>query len=240
MPLPKTIFKTLTAGFSEVLSPRHCIVCEEYISDADRKFEFICDSCFHSIPYAESPEILLNNILENYAGDELCINNAYALLRLKDNDDWMKLIYGLKYEGFSRIGYEFGKELGRIIQSYGHPEYSGIVPIPVHKARLRERGFNQSLYIARGVSEILSVPVADDIIERAVYTQTQTVLSAEERKINVEGAFRMTASNSAVEGKTYLLVDDVITTGSTMNRCALCLLEAGVREIHVAAVASAR
>jgi ComF family protein len=112
-----------------------------------------------------------------------------------------------------------------------------IVPLPLHKRKLRERGYNQSELIARGISEITGFPVRTDFVRRSKYTQTQTALSLDERKANMEDAF--ICGPADVGGTTVIVVDDIITTGSTVRSCAEVLKVAGAAEVIAASAAIA-
>ncbi|MFC1502203.1 ComF family protein [bacterium] len=105
-----------------------------------------------------------------------------------------------------------------------------LIPVPLHKLRYRERGFNQSEIICRSIGSTVSIPVETDILVRTRNTFTQTKLEAEERIRNVNEAFRVRDPNS-VQSRTVILVDDVVTTGSTMNSCAKCLKNAGAEKV---------
>ena len=105
-----------------------------------------------------------------------------------------------------------------------------IIPVPLYPSRKRERGYNQSRILAEEVSKTISVPLAEKVLIRKKKTKDQTHLSPEERERNVKGAFVVRA-NLTLQGKKVILVDDVITTGSTLKECARVLKEAGAREV---------
>ncbi len=111
-----------------------------------------------------------------------------------------------------------------------------LVPVPLFSARYRERGFNQSEEICKGISRLTRLPILTSVLLRIRYTQQQAKFSREQRMDNVRGAFRVKNSES-IAGKRIALVDDVITTGSTMNECAKCLIEAGASQAVVFSIA---
>jgi ComF family protein len=172
----------------------------------------------------------------------------------------MKLIYALKYGGRSAIGVAFGERLGYVIEyelrnmiaTTNTPLtntslYDAIVPVPLHHSRERERGYNQARWIAQGITNALHIPLEDSWIRRLEPTRSQTTLSAEARVHNVRNVFapthatrRLPASTKKnLNGATVLLVDDVYTTGSTLNACAHALLELGVRRVDAAVLVAA-
>jgi ComF family protein len=118
-------------------------------------------------------------------------------------------------------------------------EAEAIVPVPIHHARRRERTYNQSELIGRGIAEKTGVPFLMHALMRRRYTTTQTRLNAEQRHSNLSGAFTAGRDSNLVHDKVVLLTDDVLTTGSTINACATALLSAGARRVDVAVIAAA-
>ena len=228
--------RELFLAFAEFLSPRHCEVCKCLMANSVNNHEFICDKCYDSIQLAPPPDLLYNQILTKFEDRKLYLTSAYGLLDIKAGNNYLAPIHSLKYNGLKNIGTELGRELGRIINTYNKVEYSTIVPIPIHHARMRERQYNQSELIAIGISEVVNIPVKIDLIKRKRYTHTQTLLSKAERRLNVEDAFSPFNKASKLHGEAVLVVDDVLTTGSTINACAQCLLEIGAGRVDAAAI----
>ena len=141
-----------------------------------------------------------------------------------------KLIHRLKYSGIREIGYELGHIYAASLKSSGF--LSGIdmiIPVPLHPAKQRMRGFNQRECISEGISAVTGLPVNNGVLARTVHSATQTRRSRYERWVNVEGIFHVT-DQPAIAGRHILLVDDVITTGSTIESCISELQKAeGVR-----------
>ena len=108
-------------------------------------------------------------------------------------------------------------------------ERAALVPVPLAASRLRERGYNQSAELARGLGVAWSLPVRDDLLARARATKTQTRLTPGERHRNVSGAFRVLADRASLRGLHLVLVDDVVTTAATLNACAAALYAGGAR-----------
>lgn len=133
------------------------------------------------------------------------------------------LIHELKYKSNADAGIFLGRELGKSIKEA--PLFQGIdylIPVPLHPKREKERGYNQSLMIARGMSEVTSIPTGEKFLVRSVNTVTQTHKSKEERWKNVKDIFEVRHSEQ-LESKYVLLIDDVLTTGATLEACALKL-----------------
>jgi ComF family protein len=149
------------------------------------------------------------------------------------------MIHKLKYNGLKEAGHELGKIYASSLKcSEFLLDIDLIIPVPLHPSKLRKRGFNQSEIIAKGMSEASGIPYETDILEREQMSETQTKRSRYERWLNVEGIFRV-SDGSLVDGKHILLIDDVITTGSTIEACVSALLAAGDVRVSVAALAVA-
>jgi ComF family protein len=147
------------------------------------------------------------------------------------------LIHQLKYRGKRSIGHRLGGMLGALIASDGGSgDLDMIVPVPLHPSREKERGYNQSALVASAMEARLGVRVRTDQMVRTRRTATQTQLNAAERAKNVAGAFEVKSPES-VRGQEILLVDDVLTTGATVNACTEALLNAGAGRVCLAALA---
>ncbi|MBL7075628.1 ComF family protein [candidate division KSB1 bacterium] len=148
-----------------------------------------------------------------------------------------QIIHLLKYDRRRIVARELGRLLANealVKEELASVDF--IVPIPLHPRKLRERGYNQSQLVAQEFARVVGIPVGKNLVKRQRYTQTQTQLSAEERKVNVDGAFRVMLKDK-VKGKSILLVDDVLTTGATLNACARELVLNGAREVRGLAIA---
>lgn len=132
----------------------------------------------------------------------------------------------LKFRGIKRIS----KTLGKLLLNLDLPQTDAIVPVPLSIRRLRERGFNQSLLLARVISKEIRVPLLMDILLKKKETPPQIGLSAKERLLNIKNAFEVKGN---IKGLRLLLVDDVMTTGATVTECSKVLMKAGVKEVIV-------
>jgi len=147
-------------------------------------------------------------------------------------------IHALKYSGHAVVAHDLGRLLADYILTY--PSFaenvSCVIPAPIHSSRQRERGFNQSQLLARPVAELLRVPLVTDVLKRIKATRPQVELSFEERVENVRGAFGVLDPAPIVD-KRVLLIDDVLTTGSTAHEASLTLLNAGASAVYVLTLA---
>ncbi len=237
-PLRRTA-SAIGRAFLDVLAPRHCELCGSAMNKTANKFEFVCTRCVDSLLPAPYPEEMYNRLVARFTGDTLAISRAAALYAMSNEPPLHKLLYALKYKGRRRIGVEFGKELGDVLVMLGITRYDALVPVPIHRAKFHERGYNQAEDIACGVGALLNTPVHTDLLVRSRYTPSQTTLNAKNRESNVGGAFAPGAMEHMIRGGKFLLIDDVLTTGSTLNACATALLELGARQVDAATLAVA-
>jgi ComF family protein len=154
----------------------------------------------------------------------LRIQYATSLLFYDKGSIYRRLLYQLKYKGKKEAGYFLGRLLGSRIQKSNLkiPDY--IIPVPLHPSKQRRRGYNQSAILARGVSEILGIPVLENTLKRTSHTQTQTQKGRFERWQNVEAVFECREVQK-LKNKHVLLIDDVVTTGATLEAAGSRLLE---------------
>jgi ComF family protein len=151
------------------------------------------------------------------------------------------LLHQLKYQGMTRVGDALGRQLGAYLAARGMQEGRPVlVPVPLHRSKRRERGFNQSEWICRGIAAVTGLPIETQLLRRIRYTRSQTGLQIDQRRLNVDGAFDLHPSaNRDLGGKSLLLVDDVVTTGSTLEACARVLVARGAGSVSAAAIAIA-
>lgn len=167
------------------------------------------------------------------------LKQAFAYYHFKKGGRVQQLLHQLKYKNHPEIGVKLGKVLAQelIVAGFGQT-YQLVVPVPLHRSRKRSRGYNQSEEFAKGISDGLNIPYADSFVKRTIKTQTQTKKSKLNRWRNVSEVFEMKDS-STIKGKHILLVDDVVTTGATIEACADALLQSGCAEVSIACIAMA-
>ncbi|MEO8167427.1 MAG: phosphoribosyltransferase family protein [bacterium] len=151
------------------------------------------------------------------------------------------LIHQLKYSEMTGIGIELGKKLGENLRPFlGDVLLTAIIPVALHPAKKRERGYNQAEFIAQGMHKVTRIPVLPSLLKRNKNTRTQTKLNLEERQANVSEAFGIPRRHlSLIKGSSFVLVDDVITTGATIQECAQVLKSHGAKDVYAASVALA-
>lgn len=213
----------------DFVAPKSCLVCQDRISN-NSKQEYICQKCLDSIPFAPNSDFIISEMNNNFAKDDVALTEAYSLIGVSKDPDYMNLIYLLKYSNFPFSVEELYKLLARKIEYEKSSNYDYIIPLPLHSAKQRERGYNQANFIANGISNELGIPLANKLIKRKRYTRTQTKVNKIERLSNIKNAFQV-IDKEQVKGKSILIADDVFTTGSSINECANTLLEAGARRV---------
>ncbi len=214
--------------------PRFCPSCNNKLK---LKEEVICAECFSSIAPADD-----NRLKEEFRrkfSDAGIISGFKSLFVFEKEAALQHVIHSLKYDKRFGTGIFLGKLLGEKLkpeQNEWSIDY--IVPIPLHHLKKAERGFNQSTYIAKGMKKILHIPVKPGVVKRVRYTQSQTGFDLKQRRENISKAF-IAKHKNLIEQKTFLLVDDVITTGATISECGKVLLDAGAKKVYACSVAIA-
>jgi ComF family protein len=147
------------------------------------------------------------------------------------------LIHRFKYQGQVAVGEKLGRFMAESdYVDFRIADYSLMIPIPLHRKRLQDRGFNQSVILSREISRYHGIPMRFDVLKRTIYTEPQVSLGRDDRNRNVQGAFEVT-ERGAIEGERILLIDDVYTTGSTVNECAGVLRQSGAEDVSVLTLA---
>ena len=223
-------------AIGDFIAPPICDVCGKKTGDNNADIDFLCLECMDSMPFAPNPHEIYSKLIETFPKDSLHLSNAAALISFSEDEGYDNLIYNLKYYGIYKIGVELGRILGRRLKVLQFNDFDYIVPVPIDHARVRERGYNQSFYIAQGISQILGIDYSFDIIRRNRYTQTQTRLNAADRMNNLTDSIVAGKNHAEIIGKRALLVDDVLTTGSTLNTCAGTLIEIGAKKVEAVAL----
>ena len=202
-----------------LLYPSVCAACGTSLFKWEK---LVCTRCRSLLPKT-GYEIVEDNPLAQVFYGRVRLKAVTACFFFSKEGKVQHLIHELKYKGNSDAGVFLGQELGKSIK--GVPLFQGIdylIPVPLHPKRERERGYNQSMMIAQGIAEETGIPIGDGFLFRSVNTATQTHKSKDERWQNVKDIFEVRHAEQ-LEGKYVLLIDDVLTTGATLEACALKL-----------------
>jgi len=225
----------------DLIFPKRCPVCQDIVMPSGQD---ICEKCKSKLKYIEDPYCLkcgrpLNG---NYDRCESCKNTSMDYIEGRAvfvyNDTLRKSIYGFKYNGrleyASFYGNQIVKRLNRKLMQWNA---DAIIPIPLHKDRLKKRGYNQADILAKEISKYLKVPLYSDYLIRQKATKAQKNLDALARENNLKNAFKI--KPNGVKLRTVILVDDIYTTGSTINSAARCLKNAGVERVYFVVISCA-
>lgn len=223
-------------GLAELFYPRLCVGCGGKLFQDEKH---VCLKCRSSLPLVREHEVP-DNFVEQHLYGRPYIESATSLMLYEKESVAQRIVHEIKYHGAKELARSLGVMLGRQIREGRFSSVDAIVPVPLHPKRLKWRGYNQSEWLAMGLSEEMNVPVCSDWVERLVETTTQTNKNAEERWSNVHGIFalREDLDPSCVEGKHILIVDDVITTGSTIMACAAAFSKVTGVKISAASLAA--
>lgn len=216
----------IIAGLLNLVYPHCCVVCGESLVQGE---QFICLSCLHNMPKTNY-HLQIENPVEKRFWGKVDLVRGTSFFHFHKGSDFQQLLYELKYKG--------NKELGEVVGRYAavdlleDPDFADIdviVPVPLHANRLKERGYNQSEWIARGLAAVMHKPIDASHLIRMLPSSTQTRKTVYERYMNMEGIFQLN-DPGVFEHKHVLLVDDVLTTGSTLEACILAIQHSeGVR-----------
>ena len=221
-------------SFFDFFLPRFCVSCSTKLNPSEDSF---CTNCLNKIERASS-ERIKHEFDRKFRNDKV-ISDFFSLFVFEKDKELQHGIHVLKYKSRFKVGVLLGKLLGKEIQELNQIwKINLIIPIPLHHLKKAERGYNQSYYIAKGVSKISNCKLKQNVVRRVKYTETQTTMTLIERKENISKAFKVRRIN-VVKGKNILLIDDVITTGATITECGKILLESGANKIYAASVAIA-
>lgn len=204
----------------DLLYPWLCVVCRKCLTRGEH---FLCTSCLYDFPFSDKHFSIEQELLDGF-GENCRPDGLYSLFYYDKLSDYSNLVRAVKYRSRKDLGVYLGRMLGEKIR--GKVEADAIVPVPLHPRREKRRGFNQSYQIACGVAEILQMEVWNEVVVRTENNTSQTGLLPEERKKNVEHIFAL-ADAAKIAGKHLLIIDDVITTGATVQACVKTLAEAG-------------
>lgn len=227
--------RRLAGDLLSLLFPELCLACGSNLSYGERQ---ICTFCLFDLPYTDFHRYADNPVAKQFWG-RFNFEAATALFYFKKGTKVQQLIHALKYNGQTDLGVTLGHLLGeKLKDSPVFPSVDLVMPVPLHPKREKKRGYNQSHYLAQGVAEILSLPVSDTHLYRNQLTATQTKKSRYHRYENMQAVFTVKDAED-LKNLHILLIDDVITTGATLESCGQTLLNAGIKKISMAAIAFA-
>ncbi|MBS1936508.1 MAG: ComF family protein [Bacteroidetes bacterium] len=223
----------LLGDVAGIFLPRCCAGCDQVLT---RTEEAICGECLADLPRLRAHDNPDNRVEQIFRG-RIRLHAASAFLQFTKEGMVQHMLHRLKYQGDTAVGLELGRRMGgEAAQSARFADADVLLAVPLHRNRLRQRGYNQAQVLVDGMHREWPGRRADAGLLRVVHTSTQTRRGRLARWGNVKAAFQL-ADARALEGAHVLLVDDVVTTGATLEGCALAL--AGVPGIRISVLACA-
>jgi ComF family protein len=231
-----SVFKSVVRDFVSLFFPQFCSACEGSLVHGENE---ICTMCLSDLPKTDFHLNIHNEFYQKLAG-RLPVKYVLAQFMFNKRGKVQKLLHHLKYRNRPEIGVMLGRAYGNVLlQANYKTEFDLIIPVPLHPIRQQKRGYNQSLEFAKGLSEAMDIRYADNLVQRVLQTETQTKHTKLKRWENVSEVFKV-ADEKLLKDKKILLVDDVMTTGSTLEACGKVILDCEVKDISFACIASAR
>ncbi len=222
--------------FNDVVHLLYPHVCAGCGSDVISRGQVICFECTSGMPVTGFCFHEQNPVEKIFRG-RLLLANASAQVYFTKDSPVQNMLHRLKYGGLKQIGILMGRLTGEDLKRSGlYNDVDAVVPLPLNVRKQKTRGFNQAALIAEGIGSALNIPVLNDVVARKKYTETQTHKSRAERWNNIEGKFEVVNAGELMD-KHVLLVDDVITTGATLESCGMELLKTAGLRLSIAAFA---
>ncbi|MBL4586101.1 MAG: ComF family protein [Flavobacteriales bacterium] len=223
--------------FTDLLSlfyPRICGGCDTHLMKHEQN---LCLSCTHGLPKTYFWDYKINPIEQLFWG-RLSVNSACAFLHFEKEGTVQQLMHRFKYQGKTGVGTELASMFAHILkEKKWFADVDVVVPIPLHPSKEQRRGYNQSRFIANGMAEVFDVPVWSNALQKIVASDSQTRKTRFERAENVEQVF--TTTPNRFSGKVVLLVDDIVTTGATLEAAGKLIFANGATRLYIATLACA-
>jgi ComF family protein len=220
--------------FLDIIFPRTCVACGDVLLGGEN---LICINCMIDLPRTNSHIQKLDKVSNRFWG-KIPVTDTITFLKFSKKGKVQKLLHALKYRNKPEVGKYLGKIYGLDLKAGGFDKKIDlIIGVPLHPTKLKQRGYNQSDCIAEGLSEALDVPYETNAVIRLIHTASQTKKSRIERFQNVENIFEV-IDFEMIKNKRIAIVDDVLTTGSTLESLGITLLNAEAKEISIVTIAA--
>jgi ComF family protein len=216
-----TTLKSYFSDLTHLVFPHHCEGCG---TDVLQDEQLLCAACINHLPETNYITLTGNPVEKMFYG-RLKLAYAGSGYYFTKESLIQHLIHQLKYKGNKDIGIYLGKLIGHQIKSSGRFEdVDALVPLPLNPKREFKRGYNQAAAICEGIAEIWKKPLLKDAVTRTIFTETQTQQDRVHRWENMDGVFQVN-NEKAIKEKHVLLVDDIVTTGATLEACGAAILQ---------------
>lgn len=232
----QTLLKERGSELLNLIFPKICMTCGH---DLLKHETSICRFCIEHLPYTHFHE-KQNNKIEQLFWGRIDIERATALLTYTKGGNVQKILKAIKYRDQKELAIKMGELFGKhLLKSNWLNGIDLIIPVPLHPKKLKERGYNQSELLAKGISNATGLSINTNTLKRIVHTSTQTKKNRYDRFLNIDGVFSLGETEQQVFNH-ILLVDDVITTGSTLEGCAKMLKQIHGARVSIATLAYAQ
>ena len=213
--------------------PKVCFACHLILGDGE---SMICTDCRHKLPVTNY-HFTGDKTVEKVFYGRVDIKRATALFQFQKKGLVQQLLHNLKYRGYEQIGTSLGRWLGNELEeSQAFQHIDMVIPVPLHKSKLRKRGFNQVAKFGKEIAQVLNAKYVDDVLIKTTSTSTQVFRKRLARWSEDASIFKV-QNPEVIKGKHILLVDDIITTGATLERCCNTIKKECETEISIAAMA---
>ncbi len=218
----------------DFLFPKRCSACVNLLTTNE---SLICTACRNELPVLDAT-LFTPQLLQQFFGKESVVAHFSSLLNFEKQTEVQELLHNLKYKGHQKLGEVLGHWHARLLKNNSSFEAIDLViPMPIHKSRLRKRGYNQVAFYAKTLAINLNASYHDDILLKSRYQKSQVFLNRKERFTNIVNSIYI-SNKSVLNNKHILLVDDIITTGATMRACVSYLKHTNCK-ISIASIALA-
>lgn len=228
----KNIFRNILQATQHAIFPHNCMGCQTDILDEE---SLLCAKCFSSLPLTHFFKVA-NNPIANLFYARLALQQAAAGYFFTKDGLMQDLLVQLKYKNNPEVGIYLGELIGKQMQGTSFVEIDAIVPLPLNAKKEFKRGYNQANLIAQGIAKQINKPIINNAVGRKIFTKTQTHEDRISRWENMQNVFEVT-NPTLISNKHILLVDDVVTTGATLEACGTKILAIKGTKLSIACVA---
>lgn len=232
----KKVLKEFWIGFLSLIYPEVCIACRDILFRGEKIF---CTDCLLDLPFLNFSDWKENALYTQLEWRMPGLAGANSFFQFRKKSGVQHILHAIKYENQPDLAYKMGNWMyTKWEEQMKELAIDYVVPVPLHAARKRQRGYNQSEEIAKGLIENTSLKISVNNLVRIKKTKTQTKQKRMQRWLNMQTVFHLKHPNEFAN-KNILLIDDVITTGATLESCYELLSKAGVASVYVASIAKA-
>lgn len=229
------LLSQLWSDFMQLVFPSVCGGCKSALLAGE---DMVCTNCRLNFPLTHFHRTPADNPMFDKFKGRLPIVHASAFMHFSDEGIVQSLAHEVKYKGFRELGIQLGRWYAyQLATTDISSQFDCLIPVPLHRERQKRRGYNQAACFAQGISEVLNIPLREDLVIRSKATQSQVRMEREQRVANTADAFHL-LSAAQTDYRRVLIVDDVVTTGATIEACAAPLIKGGCQAIGVLALAN--